>query len=541
MNRTNSAHSKCLLMCIIIALIISQLLVATVFGLQFTNTSDSNFIHTYINSPQGNYTYIEKPVFPVQINNSQIAIGQSWTIICPLQSNHTYHIYCFGGWINTSSQAKTDYDFYVYAPDGSLVSTHTESAGLPPHLGTTVNVPFFVPTQSGKYSFVMKNSALDSHGAQNATFMIIENLQTDQWYTSYIEGGDYNSSSLYRSWAYELVTNASQVKLYVQVPNTLDMYEARLYLMNNGNSSVLNSTPLPWEPGLYGNLSGSTGGYNFNSTGYRGVAYASCEHNGQSMSLNYFSNMTGTKLYHLVLMGEFGFGNITMMLKTNFQNGTLIPINTTSRVYPNDTAQIAFSSNSSTLEQAQLSYSTDNWTNTNIISMIVSNQTCNATIPGYPAGSLIQYKINATDTIMNIWKASGNYTVKEPLEVNITAVKEKIRIGENITIIGNLTPNYNSSIVEVQFSSTNNTQIIESLPKSNGTFVVSFRPESLGLWAVSAFSNETQTSYRCDSQELIITVIDQPAYIKYSLFIIAALIAVSVVGGVVYFIRFRKS
>jgi hypothetical protein len=541
MNPTTSPVSKCLLIGVIAVFIISSLFMPTVFGQQLTNNSENSFVHTYINSPQGNYTYIEKPIFPVQINNSQIAIGQSWTIVCPLQENHSYHIYCFGGWINTSSQAKTDYDFYVYAPDGSLVSTHTESAGLPPHLGTTVDVPFFVPTQSGKYSFVMKNSILDSHGAQNATFMIIENLQTDQWYTSYIEGGEDSYTSLYRSWAYEFVTNVSHVELYVKVPETLDMYEARLYSMNNANSSKLNSTPLPWEPGLYGNVSGSVGGYNFNSTGYRGVAFASCEHNGQSMSLNYSSNMTGLKLYHLVLLGEIGYGNITLMLKTNFKNGTLIPINTTARVYPNDNAQIAFSSNSSTLEQAQLSYSTNNWTSINNISMIVSNQTCNATIPGYPAGSLIQYKINATDTMMNIWKASGNYTVKEPLKVNITAVKEKIRIGENITITGNLTPNHNDSAVEVQFSNVNSTQTIESLPSSNGTFVASFRPESIGPWAVSASSNETQTSFRCDSQELIITVMDQLFYVKYSLFIIAALIAVSVVGGVVYFIRFRKS
>jgi hypothetical protein len=310
--------------------------------------------------------------------------------------------------------------------------------------------------------------------------------------------------------------------------------------MNNANSSTLNSFPLPWEPGLYGNVSSSVGGYNFNSTGYRGVAYASCEYNGKSMFLNYSSKMTGPKLYHLVLLGEIGAGNITLMLKTNFENGTLIPISATTRVYPNDTAQIAFSSNSSTLEQAQLSYSTDNWTSNNIINMIVSNQTCNATIPGYPAGSLIQYKINATDTLENVWKASGNYTVKEPLTINITAVKEKIRIGENVTIIGNLVPNYNDSVVEVQFSDVNNTRTTESFPESNGTFVVRFRPESIGTWAVSASSNETKTSYRCNSQQLIITVMDQPVYIKYSLFIIAGLVAASVVGGVVYFFKFRK-
>ena len=172
-------------------------------------------------------------MFPVLINSSQIAIGENWTIICPLQANHNYHIYCYGAWINTSSTAKTDYDFYVYDPEGNLVSTHTESAGLPPHLGTTVNEPLFTPTQSGNYSFVIINNPVDSQGAQQATFMIIENLQCDQWYTTYIEGTNDGNSTFYTNWAYEFVTNASHVELYVNVPQTLDMYEARLYLMNN--------------------------------------------------------------------------------------------------------------------------------------------------------------------------------------------------------------------------------------------------------------------------------------------------------------------
>ena len=63
----------------------------------------------------------------------------------------------------------------------------------------------------------------------------------------------------------------------------------------------------------------------------------------------------------------------------------------------------------------------------------------------------------------------------------------------------------------------------------------------MGIWAVFASSPETQTSYRCDSQELIITVIEPPVYVKYSLFIIVGLVAASAVGGVVYFLKFRKS
>jgi hypothetical protein len=475
------------------------------------------------------------------INNSQIAVGGNWTIICPLQEGHNYHIYCYGAWINTSSQAKTDYDFYVYDPQGNLVSTHTESAGLPPHLGNTTDDPLFTPAQSGNYSFVILNSPVDSVSAQQATFMIIENLQCDTWYTSYVEGANDGSLSFYTNWAYEFVTNASHVDLYIKVPQTLDMYEARLYLMNNANSSTLNSFPLSWEPGLYGNLSGSVGGYNFESEGYRGVAYASCEYNGQTMFLNYTSPNNSTKLFQLVLIGEYGSGNIQFRLKTDFENGSLIPLTFPSRVYPDNATEVAFTSNSTNLDTAQLSYTIDNWNTTATVNMEVTNQTCNATIPPQKAGSLVRYQIQAFDVLENNWTASGKYTVKEPLTLNITAVKDKILLGENITINGVLTPNDNNSMVEVQFSNINSAQTVNCTVKSDGTFVATFRPDSSGQWAVSAISPATQTAYSSDSLQLIITVTPVPFYVKYSLFIIAGFVAIMAVGGVVYFLKFRGS
>lgn len=45
------------------------------------------YVHTYLNDAVlGNWTYVEKPVFPVYFNTSQIAIGENWTIVCPLQA-----------------------------------------------------------------------------------------------------------------------------------------------------------------------------------------------------------------------------------------------------------------------------------------------------------------------------------------------------------------------------------------------------------------------------------------------------------------------
>ena len=299
-----------------------------------------------------------------------------------------------------------------------MESTHTESAGLPPHLGTTADDPLFTPTQSGNYSFVILNSPIDSVSAQQATFMIIENLQCDQWYTSHVEGENVNNLNLYTNWAYEFVTNASHVELYVTVPKTLDMYEARLYLMNNatatGNTSNLNGFPLAWEPGLYGNLSSSVGGYNFESEGYRGVAFASCEHNGQSMFLNYTTNYNGTNLFHVVLIGEYGSGDVEFMLKTQFANLTLTPITTPTRVCPNNMTEIAYNSTNE-LQTAQLSYTIDNWTSSNLVDMSISNQTCTTSIPGQIAGTLVQYTINAVDVIKNKMRSNWQLHCKRTI------------------------------------------------------------------------------------------------------------------------------
>jgi hypothetical protein len=526
---------------IIIVLIISSLLITQAYGLQLTTTPEYiHYVHTSSNT-QGNYTYVEKPIFPITINNSQIQIGGNWTIICPLQAEHSYHVYCYGAWINVSSAAKTDYDISVLDPQGDLVGTHTEAAGLPEHLGTTVTDSFFTPIKTGNYSFVITNNPFDSGSAQQATFMIIENLQCDQWYTISMEGTEGNNSRNPNNCkAYEFVTNAQYVKLYVKVPQILDMYQARLYLMNDANSPSLNSCPLPWELGLYGNVSGVVGGYNFEGNGYTGVAYASCENMGQSMYLNYTSTNSGANLYHLVLLGEKGSGDVQLLLKTNFDDTPLTPLNIIGRVNPNNATEIAYASNNINLKTAQLKYSTDNWANTTTLNMDISNKTCRATIPGQKVGSSVQYQIQALDILENSLEVTDTYTVKETLALNITAVKEIIRLGENITINGVLTPNNKGQNVTVQFSSVNSTQIENCTTSNDGSFVASFKPDSVGQWAVSATSSETKTSWRSDGEQLMIKVNEPPIYVKYSMFIIIGLVVALAVGGAVYYLKFRN-
>jgi hypothetical protein len=418
-------------------------------------------------------------------------------------------------------------------------------------------------------------------------------------------------------------------------------------------------------------LSGSVGGYNFDPNAYRGAAFASCEHWGQSMFLNYTSPNNGPNLYQVVLIGEQGSGNVQFMMKDDFENaslmlspiavfpdsptvlnvtssegstiletaqlsyttdnwvdsstinmnidnqtcnatipgqpaGTLVQyeINATdllenclylsgnftvenatlvpltalpSEIYPNNPTDIAYTTNGTILSIAQLSYTTDNWVDTNTINMNIDNQTCNATIPGQAAGTLVQYRINATDLLENGLNASGNYTVRQPFLLSISAAKSKIRLGGKITIDGFLTlnsnnsvadvssgnsttnsasnstkamdatnssismgpPDYNDSVGEVQFTSLTSSQTVDCLVSNNGTFVATFQPDASGVWIVTATSPETQVSYGCYSHQLTITVTPVPPYTKYSLFILAGFIIVLAAAGIVYVLKFR--
>jgi hypothetical protein len=525
-----------------IILVTTFLLLPGCLGLQLTTTCDyTTNVHTYVNSSQGNITYVDKPFFPVMINNSQIQIGQNWTIAVPLEANHNYHVYCYGVWVNTSSAAKTDYDIYVFDPQGNLESSHTEAAGFPEHLGTTTEDPFFSPKFSGNYSFVIKNDLRESEGSQQATFMVIENLKTDVWNTASIEGKDGNGlPSFHTSWAYELMSNASYVELYVKVPNTLDMYEARLYLMNDAKSLSINSYPLPWEPGLYANVSSTIGGYNFESEGSRGVAYASCEYFGQSMFLNYSSSNKFTNLYHLVLIGEEGSGEIQFMLKTQFENESISPIVAPKTAIAGNTTEISYSSTSNSLNHATCFYTINNWTTQNKTSMSVVNHTCSTILPKQQAGSIVQYKIEAIDSFQNVLTASGIYTVKMQPSLDVSLIAEEIRFGENISVTGVLSPLINNSTVKLQVLGPNFNQTLDCNINHDGTFEANFKPPKSGNYSIVATSPETPIYFGADSQELCFSVVEPPLYIKYSIEIIGILVALSVCGSLLYYLKLRE-
>jgi hypothetical protein len=486
------------------------------------------YVRSFINQPPyGNWTYVEKPVFPMYFNESTIAVGSNWTIVSPLTQNRTYHVYAYGEWVDQESNPSTDYDIYVYNPLGELEGYHTESAGLPEHMGTTVDEPFFTPAYSGNYSFVLRNDPRESNASKQATFMLIENVQTNEWHRAYLKGKENDVPVYGTSWAYEFVTDSQRVELYVRVPDTLDMYEARLYLMANpnaGKGELLNNVPLAWEQGLYGETSQIYGGYNLESKEYRGVAYASCEDYGQDMFINYTAPVKGKSLYHLVFIAEKGEGEIDFLVKTEFGQAGLNLANPPLRTYPGNATTFTFVSTSTDLANAVLDYSINRWQNSTLLEMqLTDTRTCTATVPGQAAGTTVSYEARATDVFENTLVYRGNFSVKYASQLNLTLKTKEISIGQNITVTGQITPPFENLVLTLSFTSENGTikQTLHSAEEGN--FSSSFKPTTEGTWLVQAIFSGDNGTYPCSSESLQLKVSPPSFLSRYSTYILAGI------------------
>jgi len=504
------------------------------------------YVRSFVNQPPyGNWTYVEKPMFPVYFNQSTIGIGSNWTIVSPLTANHSYHAYACGEWVNQESDPTTDYDIYVYNPLGELEGYHTESAGLPEHLGTTVDEPFFAPTYTGNYSFVLRNDPRESNASRQATFMIIEDVQTNRWQEVYIKGKENDLPAFNTSWAFEFSTESQRIEVHVRVPDTLDMYEARLYLMANpkaGKGEMLNEVPLAWEPGLYGEIERTYGGYNLESKEYRGIAYASCENYGQDMLINCTSTVKDKSLYHLVFIGEKGEGKIDFLVKTEFGQAELSLLNPPLRVYPDTATPLTFVSKTTDLKNAALNYSVNKWQDFTLLDMqLTDNRTCTATLLGQSAGTTVSYVAKAEDSIENTLIYRGNYTVKYASQLNITLKANDISIGENATLTGQITPPHQNVTITLIFTSVNGTFKQTVYTTDKGTFTGGFRPLTEGSWLVQALFSGNDIMYPCSSESLRLKVVPPSFLSQYGTYVFAGVgVGAGTVAVTVVYIKKRR-
>ncbi len=396
-----------------VLLILSLILVFPLF-IEYTPAVNADFYSDLF----GNVTTITKPVPAVPIGEEEIPIGGAKTFIYSLTAGQRYHVYLTGEWANPQNPL-TDYDIYVYWIDGSKViftSSHTESCGLPEQVGNDANGRYFTPTHSGLYYFKISNDALESSAAESGTLMVLENIDLNKWKPLYMEGKVNNAPRFKTSWSYEFVTSTPRIKVYVDVPTSLDMYEARLYIMGNPGASKgedIKDIPIAWEPGLNAQVSGVYGGYNLEQKGYRRLdAMASCETNGQDMIIDFETPLAGETLYHLAFIAEYGEGEINFIVQTDFDPPEIEIINPQTayheRIWPKISAKIT---DESTIEEVAFSYSVDGETWTSRSVTYEGDSVYSVVVPPVNPKSTVEYKFSALDPFdqKNILNMSYEY------------------------------------------------------------------------------------------------------------------------------------
>jgi hypothetical protein len=141
----------------------------------------------------------------------------------------------------------------------------------------------------------------------------------------------------------------------------------------------------------------------------------------------------------------------------------------------------------------------------------------------------------------NVLRANGSFPVKYVTTLNFSLVQSAMVFGENVTVVGYVTPEAAGLPVTVEFSCGNLTGEVTGFTFENGTFRVIFRPDGLGVWQVRAVFVEDLFRFGCESEVLTVSVEEASFFSKYMLYIGGGVGAgVGVAGVVLYWKKFRE-
>jgi hypothetical protein len=477
-------------------LLLASVLLVTIMAIMGVSLASSAPDYPYT----GNYTRIRKPGFPVEIKEDQIQPGEVWTYKVPLKKNLRYHIYLIGEWVDLEDHI-TDYDIYLYKKSGSkeiFISSHTEAAGYPEQVSNDGRGQYFVSQESADYIICVRNDPNDSKSSQAATLMIIEHIEPNLFYYVEMEEPVENKTIPKSSWAFEFNTSKPRIKIDIEVPSTLDMYEARLYPMANPYQTIgdtLDGLITPWDPGLYGELEKDYGGFNDDPQGYRHIdASDSCEMNGQDMLIDYDLNEDASILYHLLFMAEIGEGSLRFRIQTDFTPPNITTIDPPRYVISREDFQLSSDiEDESSINQVWFYYSTDgNETWVKKTTQVFAGKYY-VTVSGQRGGTDISYYWEAVDSLGNFGYDYQKTKAMTPTHLILEVEPELIYGGESVTSTGfiglpnmTLALNYTLGSSVVQFNVTTD---------HRGSFEHTFAPNNVGIWNITCEFSGDNTNW----------------------------------------------
>ncbi len=470
---------------------------------------------------------IQKPVDPVFIGANETIFmekGEEWSLYYHLEAGKRYHVFLVGEWINNGTEPVTDYDIYTYTPNGLLATTHTESAGLPEQVANDERHQYYVPETTGDYRFRIINDPRDSKNNHSAVFMLIEHIDTNVRYTRFLEGRNEDDEELLNTgWAYELNTSAPRIRVYVDVPDSLDMYEVRLYAMANPDAGIgysLSGLGVP-SGDLFDNFAGEYGGFNTSCKGERNVeAMASCEYSGQDMVFVYDTpnsvNATSNIFYYLALIAEHGEGTVEFYVQTDFNPPNITLVEPLERGYAGEETRVEVSVEDEVeVGRVWVEYTDDGGETWHEEELALQGDVYVGDLPPFSPDVYVNYTICAEDDFGNVGTMEGGFPVKNRVTFNYGVSKSKLKAGQKLLVSGTVSPSVDT--VTLQFVCGGFNESIEVAPDATGSFSYSYEPRQTGKWSLQALYGGDELNFPASGDPVSFTVEKEPTSVFCSL------------------------
>jgi len=478
---------------------------------------------------------VPKPVDPVFINDGddtiEIGPSQEWDscfLEYDLIRNHTYHVFLVGDFVINDTNPVTDYDIYTYLPNARVpeerYTTHTESAGLPEQVANDAAHQYFVPPQSGEYTFEIRYDDRDSEEGTEplpAIFMLIEHIDVNKWYDQKLEGREGEDEVWNTAWAYEINTSSPQIRVMVDVPSTLDMYEVRLYAMANPESVFgydLYDVGVPFGD-YFTTFIGSYGGYNASTRGDRNIlAMDSGEFKGDNLRFTYYSpgGESGNNIfYYLVLIAEHGKGTVDFIVQTDFSPPQLSLVDPPEFVIEDDDTEILVTiDDDADIEKVWFNYTNDgeNWFKEDLRSGVEGYE---ATLENYLAGDFVEYIVYARDEFGNEGSTASSFQVKKTATISCSIADMTLIGNQDAKITGVTT--LESAPLHVNFTNGDYVENFDLITGEDGAFSLTFRPPVLGDWSFQAYFEGDNISLPAASNVLTFLASSQRTQVSGSL------------------------
>jgi len=188
-----------------------------------------------------------------------------------------------------------------------------------------------------------------------------------------------------------------------------------------------------------------------------------------------------------------------------------------------------------------LNYTCDAIVTSKLLSTDSSGSFTNTYSPSKTGSWAVTVSWAGNETCFGAFSGYRNFTVeKTPMSIICNITKESITIGENVTIRGSVYPIVENLTVVLVFTMPNGSAIEQHVYTNlNGTFIASFKPDSIGSWRVQ--TRLDGDDLRCEAySELKSFQVNDTWINQYKIYIMGAVAAVVAVLVIGFFVRRRS-